>query len=97
MGWSKVKGNSDYRISITRDHYADRHRLAIVAQDKAARECGVHILDPVPYLCDDNNCYGDKDGQPIYFDSDHLSERGGALLIPLFQTVFEVQSTGSAD
>jgi len=95
MGWSMVKGNSDYRVSITRQHYAERHRLAIAAQDKAARECGVKLLDPLPYLCDDKNCYGDKDGQPIYFDSDHLSERGGALLIPLFSTVFGTQDPAS--
>ena len=95
MGWSMVKGNSDYRVSITREHYAERHRLAIAAQDKAARECGVNLLDPLPYLCDDQHCYGDKDGQPIYFDSDHLSERGGELLIPLFSTVFSAQDPAS--
>ena len=55
----------------------------------------MNLLDPIPYLCDDKHCYGDKDGQPIYFDSDHLSKRGGTVLIPVFITVFSAQDPAS--
>ncbi|WP_454776538.1 SGNH hydrolase domain-containing protein [Janthinobacterium tructae] len=54
----------------------------------ATQHCGVKILDPLPYLCHDGRCYASKDGRPLYFDDDHLSEYGNKLLIPLFQQVF---------
>lgn len=73
---------------ISRNEYNVRHKKAMEAQDKAARQCGIKILDPLPYLCDDNFCYGDKNGLPIYYDDNHLNERGGQLLIPLFKEVF---------
>lgn len=38
--------------------------------------CGAHILDPLPYLCDGQNCYGSRDGWPLYVDDDHLIEIG---------------------
>ena len=54
-------------------------------------QCGVKILDPLPYLCDEQYCYGDKEGLPIYYDDDHLNERGAQLLQPLLQSVFSAQ------
>ncbi|MBW6454059.1 MAG: hypothetical protein K0A92_09815, partial [Methyloprofundus sp.] len=76
------------RVSISLQEYEERHRIAMYAQDQAAERCGVTILDPRPYLCTDGRCWGDVDGVPIYSDDDHLSERGGQLLIPLFQQMF---------
>ncbi len=58
------------------------------AQDAAAAQCGVKILDPLPYLCHDGRCWGSKDGRPIYYDDDHLSEYGNKLLVPMFKEVF---------
>jgi hypothetical protein len=58
------------------------------AQDAAAAQCGVKILDPLPYLCQDGRCWGSKDGRPIYYDDDHLSEYGNKLLVPMFKEVF---------
>lgn len=78
----------DGRVSISLEEYHDRNRLAWEAQDAASAQCGVKILDPLPYLCSDGRCWGDKDGMPIYSDDDHLSERGAALLQPLFETMF---------
>src|SRR5690606_33356192 len=44
--------------SITRAAYLERHALVWAAQDEAAARCGVHLLDPLPYLCDEQKCYG---------------------------------------
>ncbi|WP_283669432.1 SGNH hydrolase domain-containing protein [Escherichia coli] len=46
------------------------------------------MLDPLPYLCHDGRCWGSKDGRPIYFDDDHLSEYGNKLLVPMFKEIF---------
>jgi peptidoglycan/LPS O-acetylase OafA/YrhL len=73
--------------SITRAAYLERHALVWAAQDEAAARCGVHLLDPLPYLCDEQKCYGSRDGRPLYIDDDHLSEYGNRLLIPMFSKV----------
>lgn len=88
MGRTELWGRHE-RVSISLDEYHQRHRLAWEAQDAARAQCGIHILDPLPYLCSDGHCWGDKDGLPIYFDDDHLSERGAALLLPMFETMFK--------
>ena len=32
---------------------------------------------------------GSRDGKPLYYDDDHLSEYGNRLLLPLFKTLFD--------
>lgn len=83
------RGNED--IKITLDEYHLRHDFVWKAQDLAAEQCGVKILNPLPYLCDDKYCYGSKNGRPLYSDDDHLSEYGNKFLIPMFEQVFSDQ------
>ena len=87
MGRAAMRGKQE-RVSISMDEYRQRNAFAWETQDLAAARCGVTILDPLPYLCRDGNCYGDADGHPLYFDDDHLSEYGGDRLRPLFQRMF---------
>ncbi|MBF6026586.1 acyltransferase [Pseudomonas sp. P115] len=79
--------NSNAEISITMDAYKKRHAFVYQTQDAAANECGVTILDPVPYLCHDDRCSGSESGRPFYYDASHLSEFGNRRLIPMFQTM----------
>ena len=83
------RGNDD--IKITLKEYHQRHDFVWKAQDLAAEQCGVKILNPLPYLCDDKYCYGSKNGRPLFFDDDHLSEYGNKFLIPMFEQVFSDQ------
>lgn len=87
MGRGLLLGHQ-VRVSISLDEYHTRHRFVWEAQDAAQAQCGVNILDPLPYLCRDGRCWGDKDGLPLYFDNHHLSERGANLLIPMFKAIF---------
>ncbi|MBE0469109.1 MAG: acyltransferase [Methyloprofundus sp.] len=87
MGRAAMVGRVQ-RVSVSLEEYEERHRVAWEAQNRAAEACGVTLLDPRPYLCSDGRCWGDVDGIPVYYDDDHLSERGGQLLIPLFQQIF---------
>lgn len=91
MGRAALWGMSG-RVSISLEEYHKRNRLVLEAQDAASAQCGIRILDPLPYLCSDGRCWGDKDGMPLYYDDDHLSERGAALLQPLFETMFKDQA-----
>jgi hypothetical protein len=81
------RGNEDIKITLA--EYHERHKLVWEAQDEAAKQCGVKILDPLPYLCDDKYCYGSKNGRPLYYDDDHLSEYGNKFLVPMFEQVFK--------
>ncbi|WP_228275909.1 acyltransferase family protein [Acinetobacter johnsonii] len=83
-----VTGNLS-TIQITKDEFLNRQKLAYEMQDEAKRKCGVKILDPIPYLCDENYCYGDSKGIPLYFDDDHLSIFGSKLISPIYDEVFK--------
>ncbi|MDR1424684.1 MAG: hypothetical protein LBI92_08800 [Azoarcus sp.] len=74
-------------ISIGRNEYENRHRIVKQAQDEAHRLCGVGVLDPVPYLCNEKICHAIINGRSIYYDSDHLSEYGNGFLVPMFKTI----------
>lgn len=67
--------------------YHKRHALVWAAQDKARAECGVHILDPLPYLCATGVCPAMDGKVPRYRDTDHLSEAGNKRLVEMFRAV----------
>lgn len=82
-------------VAVTVSDYHLRNDFAWAAQDVAQQECGVQILDPLPYLCWDGICHGSKDGRPLYFDDNHLSEFGNKLLVPMFEKVIFGNATSA--
>lgn len=88
-----IFGRNNEDIKITLEEYHERHAFVWQAQDLAAEQCGVKILNPLPYLCDDQYCYGSKNGRPLYYDDDHLSEYGNKFLVPMFEQVFTDQQS----
>lgn len=78
-------------FSISTDEYHAKNHVVLKALDKAAEQCNVTELDPLPYLCDNGVCPGIIDGLPIVTDEDHFNEHGNKLLIPLFDTLFNSQ------
>lgn len=93
MGMALLRGRHE-RISVSLAQYHERNRFVWEAQDAARAQCGVRILDPLPYLCDGQRCYGDHRGLPIYIDDNHLSERGAALLQPMFESALRQPTDG---
>lgn len=65
-----------------------RHAFVINAYEDAQRSCGARLLDPYPLLCPAGQCAGTDRGMPLYYDDDHLSERGNKRLVPMFRPVF---------
>lgn len=84
MGRSLLIGQ-EKRVSVSLAEYNERNEVALRLLDDVASKCNVTLLDPIPYLCDGERCYGDVDGLPIFFDDDHLNMRGADLLKPLFE------------
>jgi peptidoglycan/LPS O-acetylase OafA/YrhL len=89
MARNMMMGNKDVDISISLDEYHRRHDFIWEAQNVARDRCGVKILDPLPYLCSKGRCNASRDGRPLYFDDNHLSEFGNKLLVPMFEEVFK--------
>ena len=84
-------------ISISLADYHQRNAFIWAAQDAARDQCGVKILDPLPYLCLDGRCHGAKNGRPLYFDSHHISEYGNKWLVPMFAEVFRSKAESAKD
>lgn len=77
------------RVKIPLDEYNERQSDALNMQSKAIKNCGVKVLNPLPYLCDSNSCYGDSNGIPLYLDDDHLSSYGSEVISPIYDEVFK--------
>ncbi len=75
-------------MQIARTEYHARHDVVRGVQREAAGRCGATLLDPAEWLCDVQRCHASRDGLPLYLDSDHLSERGNRVLVPMFARVF---------
>lgn len=86
---SLVLGRNIKTVKVPRSDYNERQIDAFAMQDEAIKRCGAKILDPTPYLCDDNYCYGDIDGTPLYFDDDHLSSYGAKVVSRIYDGVFK--------
>lgn len=53
--------------------------------DLAARYPSLTVWDPLPLLCGPEVCSAVEDGQPLFFDNDHLSGHGNRVLLPHFR------------
>lgn len=79
--------NSDIRVPL--HEYEKRNFFANEVIDVAAKKCNAKILDPTPYLCPEGQCLGSKDGEPLYFDDNHLVDAGNDLLRGLFKGIIK--------
>lgn len=83
-----MTGRPTQDISVSLAGYQERNAAILQAQYQAAKQCGVQVLDPTPYLCTEGRCMGSLALQPWYFDDNHLSETGNKRLVPMFQRIF---------
>lgn len=86
----------EWDVKIPLPQYQKRQNLILDALDRAHSECGVEILDPLPYLCWDQYCHGAWRGRPLYHDDDHLSEYGNRRLNPMFTPIFQSTTKSSS-
>jgi peptidoglycan/LPS O-acetylase OafA/YrhL len=70
-----------------------RDALSTVAQ----RSPQITLLDPAPFLCQGEVCPFERNGKPVYFDSNHLSPSGAALLEPMFERALEAARNGKGE
>jgi peptidoglycan/LPS O-acetylase OafA/YrhL len=72
----------------TRAEYAARQEHVLAVLNELDALPGVVVLRPDAVLCSDARCEVTRDGLPLYFDSHHLTLRGGSVLEPLFAPIF---------
>ena len=82
--------------SIPMADYQRRNGWVWAAQDAARDNCGVAILDPLPYLCKGGQCFGNQGGRSLYYDDDHLSEYGNKVLAPMYLDAFRLPAVKAA-
>jgi len=86
-----MTGKTTHDLSIPVATYAKQNAVILQAQARAAKQCGVQVLDPTAWLCTAGRCMGSKNLQPWYFDDNHLSETGNKMLVPMFRQIFSPQ------
>lgn len=84
----EVKLGKAADIAVSLESYRERNAFVVSVMNDAAAACGIHLLDPVPALCDATACYGSVDGKSLYWDDNHLSESGNKKLVPMFKQVW---------
>lgn len=64
----------------------ERYRAPVLASIAAISRAVPHVSlwDTMPILCPGQTCSASRDGQPLFFDGDHLSAHANALLLPDF-------------
>lgn len=83
-----MTGRATRDLSVPLANYEKKNAAILQAQARAAKQCGVQVLDPTAWLCTAGRCMGSKNLQPWYFDDNHLSETGNKVLVPMFRQVF---------
>ncbi len=69
----------------------ERFERAEAALARAARDQGARLLDLGPRLCQEGYCSALLEGQPIYFDNNHLTRTGVIALSDVFAPVFDMR------
>ena len=90
MSRSLLLNNRIETIGIDKSLYIERNKEIIdLLNGLENKFSNVKLLDPTLYLCENNMCYGEYKGRPIYYDGDHLSEFGNKLLTQMFLSVIK--------
>lgn len=82
-------GNGNYDFYVSYGLYLQRNQRVRELINEVAVMNNIKVLDPIPYLCDNDRCMGLFKGRPIYYDGDHMSEYGNKLLTPMFKLVVD--------
>jgi len=69
----------DYRGALSIDEYRRQNQRTNEIYSKVKTQCNVLLIEPEPILCGEKYCYGDSNGKPLYFDSNHLNNEGVSL------------------
>ena len=86
----KIINEGVYNSSVSlSEHFKHNSKSNSTIYEDASKYNNVVVIDPTPYLCDNERCpVGDFD-KPYYKDDDHLNGNGAMKLLPLFEPFFD--------
>jgi peptidoglycan/LPS O-acetylase OafA/YrhL len=84
-----MMGRSPDEFVLPVRHYVDRHRTIEGILDSLPSGPEVVRIRPAEQMCDAERCTVLADGEPLYWDDDHLSLAGARFIAPLFEPVFD--------
>jgi peptidoglycan/LPS O-acetylase OafA/YrhL len=88
--------NIDIRPS--RQQFEFRQRGTFDILDRVAAQHGATIVPVHENLCDHYSCeVASREGQPLYYDDDHLSFSGERAVVPALEAIFENRIAGRMD
>lgn len=86
----------DRGLSVSRALLEELRTPTLKAYKKIQMEVpGVRIWDPMPTLCVEGECQAYRDGNPLYFDGDHLTYYSNLMLLPSFKSFIGRSETAS--
>lgn len=68
--------------AVARALVEDYRREAMAVLSEAAQRDGVELWDAAPQLCDERQCFAEKDGVILFRDEDHYSVAAAESLLP---------------
>ena len=83
-----LRGDDPELFVRPRRYFEQRNSFVFELLDHLSAKSGVAAVRPSERLCDDRSCKVMIDGQPLYFDDDHLSLAGAARISGLFDSFF---------
>lgn len=85
---AKMRGLSP-DLSLARSKFDQRASAVMPVLQELAQIEGVRVLYPHELLCDGQSCKTEEGGKALYFDDDHLSPAGSALIRPLIESAIK--------
>lgn len=82
-------------ITLPRAEHEARTKVVSDLFHRAARECGVKLIDLQPILCPGAQCEGSRNHRALFRDEHHFSDTGARLIAPGFAPVFQQSSTAN--
>ncbi|WP_222036267.1 SGNH hydrolase domain-containing protein [Rhizobium laguerreae] len=70
-------------MSTSEAVYLERNKFALAVLDQIEESALLRKVRPADVLCCngvDGRCFGQRDGQPRYYDDDHLSAPGADMV-----------------
>lgn len=86
-----LRGGDFETLGITKDQH-QQSRAPLEQTFGQLAQMGATVLDPAEYFLNSRGIYGAmRNDDVLYFDTDHLTVEGAALLKPLFKPLFQAQ------
>ncbi len=69
--------------------YQKRNAVIFNAYKRVAKECNVKLVDALSVLCEKEFCQGINKNEILFYDDNHMSEKGNKILVDVFRQILD--------